>query len=112
MINLNKKGDVSLTVLVIGIFLVCVIALFTFTWSDTKFKNRFFGVNTLEEINSDVEQFYTYINLGYSKEISASLIDAEYNADEDRVTITKEVYINKDGKNSERLLKVSRTFKP
>ena len=86
-VYMNHRGDVTILVLIIGIFLVCVIAVVSFWNADNKFKNNFYGINMMEQVNADVEQFYTYINLGYSPQISAQLINAEYIEENGKVVV-------------------------
>ena len=78
MIKKNNRGDISITVLVIGVFVVCMVAMASFLYANTKFSSGFAGLNIAEQVSSDVEQFYTYVNLGYTCSGAANLIDAEY----------------------------------
>ena len=115
MIN-SKRGDIPITILVIGVFLVCTITFASFIYANSKFKSGFYGLNIMEEINSNVEQFYTYLALGKNKQEAANLIGAEYNAQEDIVIITKEIqdtnfnlWLKGEWYTA---LKITKTFKP
>jgi len=57
---MNKRGDIPLTILVIGILLVCALALFSFLSSTTKVRNSFVGIGVLEKMNSQLEKNYFY----------------------------------------------------
>jgi len=57
---MNKRGDIPLTILVIGILLVCALALFSFFSSTTKVRNSFVGIGVLEKMNSQLEKNYFY----------------------------------------------------
>ncbi len=78
---MNKKGDIPITILVIGIFLVCTIAYVTFVVENDKFKNSFFGLNLQENMNSNIEHFYTYLALGKTKQEAVDLIQKDSQAD-------------------------------
>ena len=58
----GKKGDVSTTILVIGIFFVCVLALANFYYSNVSFKNSFSGIVLLEKVNSFSNEIEFYKN--------------------------------------------------
>jgi len=52
----NKKGDIPITVLVIGIILICCIAIFSFSYSVIKMRNSFVGLGVMKEMNSKIEK--------------------------------------------------------
>lgn len=54
---MNKKGDVPITILVIGIFAVCSLALFTFILADVRTSNSFVGISELSELNFKINQY-------------------------------------------------------
>jgi len=60
----DKKGDIPITILVIGIILVCALAMFSFLSSTTKIRNSFVGVGVLEKMNSQIEKNYFYKQSG------------------------------------------------
>jgi len=85
----NKKGDVPVTVLVIGIIAVCALAIFSFIISDKFFVNdNSLGIELFEQIHSDIEKFEFYRNIGDSDEIAAGKINAEIQGSS--LNITKE----------------------
>lgn len=53
----DKRASVPITLLVIGIFALCVLALFTFLVSDTNFSNSFVGIGKLSELNFKINQY-------------------------------------------------------
>jgi hypothetical protein len=55
MIN-NKKGDIPMTILVVGVVLVCAIALVSFFSSTIKMRNSFVGIGLVEQLNSQIEE--------------------------------------------------------
>lgn len=54
----NKRGDIATTILVIGILLICGIAIFSFFNSMIQTKNSFVGINLIEQMNAQVEKNY------------------------------------------------------
>jgi len=52
----NKKGDVPVTILVIGVFVVCSLALLTFLNSNIQTRKSFVGVDLMENINLQIEE--------------------------------------------------------
>ena len=52
----NKRGDISTTILVIGVFLVCGIAIFSFVNSMIQTRNSFVGIGIVEKINMQAEE--------------------------------------------------------
>jgi hypothetical protein len=58
-----KKGDITITILVIGVFVVCTLALISFISSTIKEKNSFVGVNLMQKINSQIENYKLHHDL-------------------------------------------------
>jgi len=52
---MNKKGDLPVTLLVIGVFAVCTLALLSFFYSSYSLNKSFVGVETLEKANIKIE---------------------------------------------------------
>ena len=52
---LNKKGDVSTTILVIGILLICALAIFSFFSSTIQVGSSFVGIGLIEKLNAQIE---------------------------------------------------------
>ncbi|MEK6884045.1 MAG: hypothetical protein AABY22_30730 [Nanoarchaeota archaeon] len=118
---INKRGDIPVTILVLGVFLICTVAFASFIYADSKFKGGFYGLNLQEKINSDVEQIYTYVNLGYSLEDAVNFVgkgskgECEDNIDVEnqQVIVTKNLCLSSIGKGNKKLISISRrlTFK-
>lgn len=51
----NKRGDLPVTVLVIGVFGVCILALLSFVHSSFKIQKSFVGVEIMEKANIQIE---------------------------------------------------------
>lgn len=60
----NKKGDITITILVVGVFLLGAFALFSFFVSDSKTTNSFASVYVMEIANSQIEEYKFYKNSG------------------------------------------------
>ena len=52
----NKKGDIPITVLVIGVFVVCTLAILSFFHSTSLIRNSFVGIDVLEKANIEIEK--------------------------------------------------------
>ena len=52
----NKRGDVPVTILVIGVFVVCTLAIFSFIHSSLVVNKSFVGIDLMEKANIDIEQ--------------------------------------------------------
>lgn len=75
--RMNKKGDVPVMILVIGVVAICILTIFSFVSfkksSDKDFKE---GLYLFEQAHSDLEMFKFYQNL-YGDNVAASKIDAK-----------------------------------
>jgi Transglycosylase SLT domain len=52
----SKKADIPITILTIGVVLVCAIALFSFFSSTVRMRNSFVGIGMIEQLNSQIEE--------------------------------------------------------
>lgn len=77
---MDKKGDIPITILVIGTFLVCSLALITFSISNSSFdKTTLIGVHINEEMNSKINDYNFYLSRGYdSSEIKSKLWERNF----------------------------------
>ncbi len=64
----NKKADVPVTILVIGVIAVCALALLSFLSSSFKLEQSFTGVSAMEELNAKINEYHFYKNMGVSEE--------------------------------------------
>jgi hypothetical protein len=62
----NKKGEISVTILVIGVIVLSALAMFTFFVSDYRLSNSFVGVGVMEKMNAAVDEYLFYQNVGAS----------------------------------------------
>lgn len=61
--KMNKKADIPVTILVIGVFAICALTLLSFYSSLTKVKTSFVSIALIEKMNSQREEFSIYKNL-------------------------------------------------
>lgn len=68
----NNRGDIPITILVIGIVAVCGLAIFSFYAAGERFKGSFASVQVIEKANSFSEemQFYKNMNKAPSSEMT------------------------------------------
>ena len=64
----NKRGDLPVTILVIGVILVSALALFSFLTSSFSSGQSFKGISLMEELNAKIDAYYFYRNSGVSED--------------------------------------------
>lgn len=64
---MNNKGDIPITILVIGTFIVCSLALITFSISNSNFNKSLVGIHLNEEMNSKINEYNFYLSKGYDE---------------------------------------------
>jgi len=52
----NRRGDIPITILTIGVVLVCAIALASFFLSTVRMRSSFVGIGMIEQLNSQIEE--------------------------------------------------------
>lgn len=60
---MTKRANIPITILVIGIFLVCALALLSFLVYKASVKASFSGVALIEKMNSQIEDYSVYKDL-------------------------------------------------
>ena len=58
--KMNKKGDISIVILVIGIIAICFLAILSFVKSDNDVDDNFLGIGLIETMNSVEEELNFY----------------------------------------------------
>lgn len=69
----NKKGDIPIVILVIGILLVCILTIASFNVSSLKVEKNF-DVQIVKEVNLIREKADIYKNLGFTAEEIDSIL--------------------------------------
>lgn len=77
---MNRKGNIPITLLVIGIFVVCSLAIVTFFISSSKVNSSFTGVSIMRELDSQINQYKFLINEGISKDKAKSFFPVRQNS--------------------------------
>ena len=66
---MNKRGDIPITILVIGVLAICTLAIFSFYFSDRSVKNSFNSVDVIEKILVTKEKISLYEeSFGFTQE--------------------------------------------
>ena len=64
----NKRGDIPVTVLVIGVFAICTLAIISFSLASIKSTKGFKeSIQAVEEMNSEIQKYSFYTNVGEVK---------------------------------------------
>ncbi len=84
---MNKNGDVTVTMLVIGVFAVCTLALISFFQSSIEMRNSFVGLNLVEKMNADIES-YSFAQKGNLKDLAETKEDGINFFSEEKKTTT------------------------
>jgi len=53
---MNRKGNLPIIILILGVLAVCSLALLSFYSSNLKVSNNFVGVKLIEKLNSEIEE--------------------------------------------------------
>jgi hypothetical protein len=51
----NKRGDITITILVIGVIVICGLAVYSFFSSMVQTRNSFIGIGIVDKMNMQVE---------------------------------------------------------
>ena len=83
----SRRGDISTFVLVIGVFLVCTLAIFSFIFFNNSNKESFENVvENMAIVNSIAEQIRFYENIGQDP---ASFLDITKENNEYNIALNK-----------------------
>ena len=52
---MDKRGDLPVTILIIGVFAVCTLALLSFFYSSYQMNKSFVGVDLIDKANIQIE---------------------------------------------------------
>ena len=51
----NRRGDIPVTILVLGVVAICAMAIASFLISNNNIRNSFVGIGLVEQMNSQIE---------------------------------------------------------
>lgn len=54
--KINKRGDIPVTILVLLVFAICALTIYTFISSTSHVRSYFVGIGLTEKLNSQIEQ--------------------------------------------------------
>ncbi|HEB46900.1 MAG TPA: hypothetical protein ENI22_00330 [Candidatus Pacearchaeota archaeon] len=74
----NKRGDIPITILVVGILAICLLAIFSFYFSDGNVKKDFAVVGAVEEAKLLKERIDFHGELGFDNEELKELFDIQH----------------------------------
>jgi len=76
MKKMNKRGDIPVTILVIGILAICTLAIFSFYFSDRSVKSSFSSVDVIEKVLVTKEKISLYEeSFGFAQEEIDEIFD-------------------------------------
>ncbi|MBU2504049.1 MAG: hypothetical protein KJ879_03300 [Nanoarchaeota archaeon] len=61
----NKRGDIPITILVIGVLAICALAIFSFYTSSQKVKSGFDSIGVVNRAVVDMQKISLYEELGF-----------------------------------------------
>ena len=73
----NKRGDITIAILVIGIVVVCFIALLSFYLADLDTEDNFENIGKMSVISSNMEKYHSGIE-GIVEQVKEELIEKKY----------------------------------
>jgi hypothetical protein len=65
--KMNRRGDIPVTILVIGVLAVCLLAFLSFYISDRATKNTLKSIDIVEKVSLEKEKISVYSNIGMSQ---------------------------------------------
>ena len=63
--KMNKRGDIPVTILVLGVVAICILAILSFVNLSNKIENDFLGIGLIETMNSIEEELKFYGETGF-----------------------------------------------
>lgn len=87
--KMNKRGDIPIVILVVGVLALCILAILSFYTSTNSVKSGFSSIDTVVEAGLIKEKISFYENLGYNKERIKSLLDIQEDS-QDKIIISRD----------------------
>ena len=73
----NKRADIAITILTIGVFAVCALALISFILYTNNFWSGYVNTDIFENLSSSLENYYLYVNSGLSPQQAAQNVGGQ-----------------------------------
>jgi len=86
----NKRGDIPVTILVIGVVGICALAIISFYISDKNVRGGFEALELIEEISLEAEKIIFYERAGLDSEEIEEIIDIKDPTGERYLSIEQE----------------------
>jgi len=86
----NKRGDLPVVLLVIFVLVIGTVALVSFLVSNTREANSFVNFGVFENLTSQANDFYFYLNTGVSPADAAKLVGGKFNSNTNQLTLQGE----------------------
>ncbi len=64
----SRRGDIPITILVLGVVLICMAAIFTFYFSAHSVKNGLNSVGLIQKATVTMDKIALYKNLGFTND--------------------------------------------
>ena len=95
---INRRGDIPIMVLVIGVFAVCALILLSFSSSSSGAKEKFVIIGMVSDVNSLVEQSNFYVKVGNTPLKMIPNLDGFAKEAKDNLPLYYEISKNVEGK--------------
>ncbi len=82
---ISKKAQVSIVILVIGVFAVCSFTLISFLSSSSYLRNSFTGVFLISKMNSEIEKYF----------VNPELVHVSYNSQGQKILYSEKMQKDK-----------------
>jgi hypothetical protein len=75
----NRRGDIPITILVVGVVLICSIGLISFVSSTTKVRTSFAGIGLVEQLDAQIEENSVKAEIPASENLNEIILFAKNN---------------------------------
>lgn len=81
----DKRGELPILVLVIGVIAICVLAIVSFSVSIFNTNNSYYGIRTMQEMNKFIEEYNFYKNAGMTFSEIENIVDVRKDGEDDYI---------------------------
>ncbi len=86
----SRSADIPITILVIGVLLICSIAIVSFFMSTIKARNSFVGINLMEQMDAQIER--TYFDKGTGISYAGKTLNDAFNYAKNNTIVKRQCY--------------------
>jgi hypothetical protein len=88
----NKKADIPVAILVIGVFAICTLAILSFKFMDIKTTKGFYeSIEGIEEMNSQIQKYLFYKNAGVEDSKIEEFLEIKQDAERKYIEVEKKI---------------------